>query len=71
MVVVWRLKKECRSTNQNRGRVWVSVEQVWTCLNMFELVDSRTIEQVFARVIRMYLVLFSTIVQLSFEGDGE
>ena len=54
----WRLNKEYRSvallndvlprpSNQNRGRVWVSVERVWTCLNMFGLVDSRTIEQMF------------------------
>ena len=53
-----RLNKEYRSvallndvlsrpSNQNRGRVWVSVERVWTCLNMFGFVDSRTIEQVF------------------------
>jgi len=34
-------------SNQNRGRVWVSVKRVWTFLNMFGLVDSRTIEQVF------------------------
>jgi hypothetical protein len=37
----WRMKKECRSvalfkvvlsqpSNQNRGRVWVSVKRVWT-----------------------------------------
>jgi hypothetical protein len=36
-----------RSSKQNRGRVWVSVKRVWTCLNMLGLVDSRTIEQMF------------------------
>ena len=52
------MKKECRSvallkvvlsrpSNQNRGRVRVSVKRVWTCLNMLGLFDSRTIEQVF------------------------
>ena len=52
------MKKECRSvalvkvvlsrpSNQNRGRAWVSVKLIWTCLNMFGLVGSRTIEQVF------------------------
>ena len=52
------MKKECRSvallkvvlsrpSNQNRGRVRVSVKRVWTFLNMLGLFDSRTIEQVF------------------------
>ena len=36
-----------RPSNQSRGRVWVSVKRVWTYLNMFGLVDNRTIEQAF------------------------
>jgi hypothetical protein len=66
----WRMKKECRSvallkvvlsrpSNQNRGRVWVSVKLVWTCLNMLGLISSVwTLSPYFTICILIYLSVY-------------
>jgi hypothetical protein len=66
------MKKECRSVAllkfvlarpsiQNRGCVWVSVKPVWTCLNMFGIVDSQLCLNTFSIFYNLFSNTFNNI----------